>query len=1306
MSFFSDLTSAIKKKKEQQSIDPVQAFRSRISQVSDQQSGVNVQQKSPMAYFRSSINTEANKQALNPKQPEESFMSRLRTGLATKSAGLKEDIKFGINNPMSVIKQIPKTVETFTTGISPEERSALSQQVKQTGDWKLQSEAGKKLSASTFNAVSTAIGGGEANVLKRIITSNTEKAATKIAADLGFDSSKETIKRIVGAKTEQEAKGIIKTIEQSKTGLNAESLKGIVPEASKTPLLDGSRIVGRNQNDFLGQLDQTLANQKRSEVGLSPQKIGQPEIPSTPSLEMNKNVPYGHNTTSEQKILQPQLMLEGREKQLALPGASKNYLPNGENAINLPSESKFLNPETAKQEVQAGLQTKFDNFEKGIYGSATNDLKGGDKGASKMFGFIPYQDLTRGLKEKGNVKVAEGLSSENKLIRGISKGIRGLMGSAGNSAERTAVQGKMRGGIDSAQNLANDFQKLGETMLPDKLSREKVWAHLDPELSGVKVDASHLTAEEQKAVEILRSASDLINDQNFAMGKISHETWMQGRGGKYITRAYEEYDLPVELSDAFSGGKGKQDLGAYKQRTDITDWKQENAIKDPFYLASKRIQSTFSNKAISDYGSWAVNQPGAVSDVARAGYTQLSENPMWGALSGKNVRQDVLEGIKGFYSDNKVLQGLFDGLNAYDKNPVRQVLKKTKTVYNPATRLGNQISNRVFALFNGINPVSFEKNMQAFAKEELKNNGQYARMLRDRGVLGTDMSKYELVKNLAGKEEMGKLGKIDEAISTSYGAADDKAKVSAFKYWLDKGKTVDEAIIKVQNGFQDYSRVGKFYDAGAKMPLIGKTFVRFQSELVRIIKNSATENPLSLATVVGSIALIGNYASKLSGETPEDKKTREGRFGTPVIPFTNIPLVFQTPYGEVNVARMFGMYETAGADTTNKNLVQRASKYLPIDIPTNKDEVVKMISNDVTTGGLTSLITDSDFRGKSIADPNQNKYQPSTLTSSEQNINRAKYLFQNYNLPVINDAISVKDAAQGEPNFYGQTKTPSQAISKMVGFKVEQFGAKQASDQRIKDQQFAQYSQDDIKKNINAILKDQQAGKIDQETAQERIANQQKLLEKSGQQVVPSDGDNRIVENPSGGFSYTDSNGDFKTVKTKEIAELNVAKNDLLDSDKEVAVSNNYLLIKNDFGEVQTIKNNTPIDQEDADQLLKMKKDGLTLNTTTIEAYKLYKEVQDMPSSEANPLMKELKMSHPKEYKTLYEIRDYEQFGFDSTQFEGLSKTKGEMAYAIVGFLKTLPEEKSQEAFKRLKEKGYITKNVLKQMYQIRNGGE
>lgn len=920
----------------------------------------------------------------------------------------------------------------------------------------------------------------------------------------------------------------------SPIGRNSVQNPVVSAPARTTKPTQAQAAIERNlQNKVsVSSFDPTVPRNGQKLIGAGEQSIGLPE----------GRVPV----TSKKQLLD--LQRQGREGYIKLKDRTK--------PINLTDDSTILDTEKTRESVRAGLQQKIDDFERLNYGDATSDLTGGVRGANS------YQNLTRSLQAKTSGLVERGMSSGNKTKVAIARGIRGLFGGSGDAAEVITRRGQFRGGVQDAENLSNNFMKMCDDLLPDKLSKEKVWAFLDPELSKVKVTEADLSPQELEAVSVLRQASDLINDTNFSMGKISHETWLKGKDGKYITRAYEDYDLPPELSEAFGGGKGKLDLGQYKTRGEVTDWKQENAIKDPGYLAAKRIQSTFQNKAINDYSSWIAKQGDMVSDVEKAGYTKLSESPMWGDLSGKYVRKDKLEGIKGFYFDNKYLQGAYDAITAYDRNPVRQFLKKTKTVYNPATRLGNQTSNRVFAAFNGINPISMEKNIQTFAKNELKQNGKYTRYLRQNGVLGNDMTKYELVKQLADDgADAGMLKRADDYFQNTYGAADDEAKVAAFKYWLDKGKTLDEALTKVRNGFQDYSKVGLFYDLAAKMPIVGKPFVRFQSELMRIIKNSAMENPLSLATVIGSITAIGYGSSKLSGESDEDRKTRENRFGTPVIPFTQIPLVFQTPWGEVNVARMFGMYETAGADTKNKNIVQRASKYLPFDVPTNKDDLIKSLGNDVMLGGVTNLITDTDFRGKSISDPDQTKYQPSTLTPTEKFVNRAGYVYHNYQIPFLNDIENVIRASVGAKNIYGKEQTTGQAAARLAGVKVEQFGPQQAEAQRTKDMEFEQYKRDDNQKLENSVIKKLMNGEIDQNTANKRIQN----INKGGTQTLQSNGK---AFKGSDGWKYINKDGQLKTADTEQEANAALAKDDFDKSGKKSATINGTYFYRKENGDI------------------------------------------------------------------------------------------------------------------------------------------
>jgi hypothetical protein len=628
------------------------------------------------------------------------------------------------------------------------------------------------------------------------------------------------------------------------------------------------------------------------------------------------------------------------------------------------------------------------------------------------------------------------------------------------------------------------------------------------------VNEANLTASEKQATNFLREVSDYINDSNFAQGKISYETWQKGTGGRYITRAYDEIDLPPELSGAFKDMvRGKQELGMFKQRGEITDWKLDHAIEDPAYLVSKRLQQTYRNQKLSEYADWVSKQADMVSDVERAGYTKLSDSKVWGALSGKNVRQDVIEGVRGFYSDHKGVQGLMDALNFYDKLPVRRFLKKTKTVYNPVTRVGNQIGNRVFAFLNGVNPFTFEKNIQTFAKKELTNNGPITRLLRENGILGTDFTRTELVNKLAKVgADKNVIQKADDWITKGYGNADDHAKIAAMKYWLDKGKTTEEALRKVRAGFQNYQSVGLLYDIGAKIPVFGNAFVRFQGDLIRLLKNAALENPAGVLGLVGGIYAMGKLSSKWSGETDEDRNTRINRLGVPKLPYTNIPLEMQTPFGAVNMARLFGLYDIT---PSGEGIQNRISRQMPIQIPTNKKELGSALTSDPLIGPLIGVLANIDFRGKSVRDPDENKYQETTLTPTEQNLNRADYLARGYAPPVATDWRNVGRSLMGKPDVYGSEKTPAQAALRLAGIKVQKFGPEEAQKERDTQAYFAQGKEKANETKANKIQKDFFDKKIDEKTMNARlkalggdtsVKGSSNIIEYNGKFITPING--------------------------------------------------------------------------------------------------------------------------------------------------------------------------------------------------------
>lgn len=769
---------------------------------------------------------------------------------------------------------------------------------------------------------------------------------------------------------------------------------------------------------------------------------------------------------------------------------------------------------------------KIGDIEKIVYGSETPSrvtLGGAKKGAGLI------SNTLRSIESGASNIVEKGLQHPNPVIRNVSRLMQGFGGGLGKSREISTRTGQYRGSVDYATKLGGDVQSYVYKLVnKNEKSLEKIHAVLDPELSTTKVDINSLTPQEKEAVGFLRTVSDFINDTNYQNGFISKELWQKNRGGKYIARAYEPFDFPPEVADFIKQSKLNLDLNPFKQRTNVNDWKQANAIRDPAYLVAKRIQQTLFNDELLKMFNDMRKTP-YVSDIPKPGFVQLSDHKGYGELAGRYVRKDIMDDIKGFFYTHDVAQKLYDVLTWYDRNPIRQGYKKLITVMNPAVRLGNNIGNYMFAWLGGINPATFLKN-RSWANREIQSNGQiYRRMIKD-GLLGTDTTKADITKFATeisrGIKDKNILRKFSDSLDYRYGNADDVSKLSAMKTWLDRGYSYEEAARRVNNHFQNYRTVGWLYDIGAKIPVFGNPFVRFQGDLMRMLKNAVIDHPIRTATTLMGWKLFVDVMSRISSETPEERQVRENRVGSPHIPFTNISLAVQTPYGEVNAARLLGLaaYTPVGGQSIGSDL----GKLSPFQTPS-----LRNLSSSPDIGPILGLLSDTDFRGKKISDPNYNKYQGSLLTPEEQNINRAKYLAQSYTPPLVKDLGNVKNAFMGEKDFYGRTITPGQSLMRLGGVKVEKYGPQEVQQQVKKDQEYKEYKNEAIDKSISAISKQYLQGKITKDQAINRInyftnTKQETPTIRAGQVSTTNIGNNALVIGNE--VKILASNGNLKTI--------------------------------------------------------------------------------------------------------------------------------------------------------------------------------
>jgi len=850
---------------------------------------------------------------------------------------------------------------------------------------------------------------------------------------------------------------------------------------------------------------------------LSPTKV-QTELPET-------------NKVSQTNVNQTPLSLpEGKPQQIVVKTRTqlKKVLaknPNANVRIELKPEKGKITTYgeiPTKEEVQATLPTRINQFTEDVLGFSTKPPKGGTKGAN-----LWTRTLRKG-QEAISTKVEEGLASENSLVRNSASFIQNFFRGLGMSPERAAASAELRGEIASANDngykiMDSIYQIIGN----NKKSLERINAVLDPDIAKTKVTFDQLSDTEKQAYNLLREGFDLVHDISYANGHISSELYVANKG-RYTPRMYETTELPPEVNEFLKQGK-RINNSIYKGRKDIDAWKKDNSLNDPVYALGKRLSQVQTNTAIKKYTDFLASNERFISDTPRPGFTKLSDSPAYGNLSGKYVMNSAAEDLKGFFFANQAVQYLYNVFRAYDRMPIRQLQKQLLTVFNPTTNVGNIVSDQVFGFLTGVDPLTLNKNLVFF-----KNNpAEYKRLssyLMNKNIVGIDITRTDFLDRLGSIDSLSagkKIGIVDK-VKQFYGGTDDVYKTSAFKALLDKGYSLEEATRRVADGFQNYSNVGKFYDVAAKTPIIGKPFIKFQGDLIRIIKNGAINNPLGLITFLGTLKGISYLFSKMSGESDEDRETRENRFAAPMISGLNIPLTWQTPIGEINVARYISPFY-ANNETTNI-----ASNMLPFvpNIEANKDLAsnVAMNVNDPLLSPFVQAGLNRDFRGERIADPNETKWQQSTLTPSEQLGNKAKFVGRAYLPPPVNSLIDVGAAVQGKPNMYGTPQTVGQAVARLGGVKISQYGPEEVQALREKDAKYDQKGNEYIRQQINSVTKQQLKGEITPQQAEKRI----KYLEGQMKQV-----DTSLIKGSRDSFAYINDNGNLATIDLTKYDDIN-----------------------------------------------------------------------------------------------------------------------------------------------------------------------
>lgn len=918
--------------------------------------------------------------------------------------------------------------------------------------------------------------------------------------------------------------------------------------------LEFNKKYGRNPYEIVtnDDLRKALKIEAEKRIGMQARPVGADTIASR---TQSSKVPQ-----VEQKTID----IQPTQTPISNKPLSSNALPK-----SIPLTSK-----STPQEVAASLQSRVDDFVQKTLGYSTKDPTGGKKGAS-----LWTRTLRKG-EEAFTSSVEKGLSSENTLVRNAASTLQNFFRGAGMSTERSQASMGLRGEMAVGTQRAYDvMESLYKALGNDKKSLERINAVLDPDISKVKVTFDQLSDTEKQVYGILREGLDIVHDTSYANGNITPEMYKANKG-KYTPRMYEPTELPPEVNKFISQGK-KIVNDLYKKRKDITDWKVDNSLNDPVYALGKRLAQVETNNAVKKYVGYLASNPQFVSDIEKPGFVKLSDSPAYGQLKGKYVLNSAAEDLKGFFFASEGLDKLYDVFKIYDRLPIRQLQKKLLTVFNPTTNVGNIVSDQIFGFVTGVDPFTLNRNLL-----RLKNNPSEFKQLSDylmrKGIVGTDITRTDFVNrmgqidSLASGAKKGVFARISDKATSFYGGTDDAYKITALKSLLEKGFSLEEATRKVSDGFQNYANVGKFYDVWSKTPIVGSTFIKFQGDLMRIIKNGAVNNPLGLITFLGTLAGVARLSSKLSGETDSDRIARENRFAAPMIPGLNIPLTWQTPMGEINVARYISPF-FANNDVTN---LSKMFPFIP-NIDTKKDVAtnIALNANDPLTATAVQLAVNRDFRGKNIADPKENKYQPSTLTPEERLKNQAIFGARGYTPPLINSAIDVAAAAQGKPNQYGAKQSVPQALARMAGIKIQKYGPEEVAKAQETNDKFQESKNEAIDRQINDVYKQQ----LKNEISPEQVAKRIQYLES---QKVGLDGKTSGIKEDI--FRYLDKNGKMQSIDMN-FQPTEPEKTGLEELDKK-AISKFYGEITSKANDIYTLYKEGAITQEEAnDQLSKLK---------------------------------------------------------------------------------------------------------------------
>ncbi len=814
--------------------------------------------------------------------------------------------------------------------------------------------------------------------------------------------------------------------------------------------------LNENQTNIFGQnKTQSVFDDRAEQIKIYEEKLAE-------LVKAQNELAEAKNSLSELKENLGQIDLFLPEKNVVIDGDEINLAETNSEEDAKIIEKSIFNPLSVLSQIQKGVDKIENKFSEKFSSKVADGI------AESLKSWRTSKTSLKQIASSYLTSILGGIARTNK----DANAKLGLIG--GKNLAVFNMSKIMKAAYDVVDNNTDSLERIHVVLDPD-FYQQGLGGQTNTNKPNVPPNLTYgdLTYQEQLLYDELRNMLDDIHFKNYALGFISKDTFDKYKGN-YVPRMYETFELPAEVQevlDTYNAQVGdKLNLNPFKRRKGLDKLSEESKnalVKDPVYLAAKRQMELDTNSAIMTYINHIARDNRSLVHTGDANvpfnYEKL-EGKAYGALNGKYVPSYLAEDLRGYFFVNKSLNQLYDSIKAYDRTWARKGIKKGLTVFNPFVQIGNFTSNVVFAQMAGIDFVRWFGNSPK-ALKALKEKGQDYEDLVGAGLIGTDVITSELMPNTENansllqeseaKKLQGPFGKIlsgvksiDKALLKLYSGNDDYAKINAYQILREQGYSKEDAVKKVYDGFQNYATVGKFWDVASKLPVFGNPFQKFSADLMRITGNAVTKKPLSTSLYLAGLYYMPNMILSAIGwdeeETELEKDLRENR---PFIPkmdlgAVNIPLVYKTKYGELNLARYITpyFYFDNGEDGALSSMAER---FMPVKTVATQgygkgNERNVLFGQDPILGTLyNALILDTDFRGKSISDPEASRYRASGITDGE----KWKNIFANAARTWVPNGGLIHDtylnAKYGE-DYYGRTRNMAQALINFA-VKIQRF---------------------------------------------------------------------------------------------------------------------------------------------------------------------------------------------------------------------------------------------------------------------------